>query len=164
MRLLYLILLASFGSHAAERYAPAEDIRAAMDAYSRAANLQPLKASGEDELRLWARGYMSGRIDGYVFSKYAALNCQASSSYAEDIVTIERARCRRWSKGEDTLDALGALSALDGKQWDCPLFDGVAIYVEGVSAGRRFAFRVSNPSACDDLDSKAVLDLLAKLR
>ncbi len=163
MRLLYLILLASFGSHAAERYAPAGDLRAAMDAYSRAANFQPLKASGEDELRLWARDYMGGRIDGYAFSKNTALNCQASSSYAEGVVTIERARCRRWSKGEDALDALSTLSALDGKQWDCPLFDGIAIYVEGVSAGRKFAFRVSNPGACDDPDSKAVMDLLAEL-
>ena len=42
-----------------ERYALSDGLPSALDAHSRAANLQPLKPSAEDELRVWIHGYMA---------------------------------------------------------------------------------------------------------
>ena len=163
MKLLYLVLLASFGAHAASSYVLGKDLLAAMDAHSRAANLQPLKNSGNEELRVWGNNYMGRSITGFVISKNGAMTCHTTYLYADNRVTIKRAKCRPWHRGQDALAELETISALDGKEWDCPMFDGGGFYIEGVHNGSRFALRVSNPSACDDADSKSVVSLLSKL-
>ena len=163
MKVFWLILFASFGAHAAERYATDGDLLSTMDAYARAANLQPLKQSDGDSLRVWSRDYMLGAIEGYSFSGGSAIKCRATSEYLDGVISIQRARCRPWHKDAVGLDALDDLAALDGRQWDCPLHDGSETYVEGVRNGRRFALRVGNPDACDDPDSRTVVELLGKV-
>lgn len=163
MRFLYLLLLFPFGVHAGSSYVIGKDLLRAVDAYSRAANLLPLKNSGPDELRVWSQDYMGGRITGYVISRDESIRCNTKYSYADGTVTMGHAKCRPWHRGQDALAELDDISALDGKEWDCPMLDGAGFYIEGVSKGRRFALRVSNPDACADKDSKAVIALLKKL-
>ena len=163
MKLLHLILFASLGANAAESYASSDDLSSTVAAYSRAAKLQPLKDSAEDELRVWRRGYMNGDIEGYVVSKRRAIKCRATSGYRDGVVSIDRARCSRWRNGDDAFGATDDLVALDGKEWDCPVDDGFVVYVEGVHNGRRFALRAGNPTLCSDSDSRAVANLLSKL-
>jgi hypothetical protein len=162
MKIPYLLLFASFGAAAASSYATGKDLPSAMDAYSRAANLRPLRPSGNDELRIWSRDYMLGSVEGIVISKGGAIKCLATSHYADGTITVDRAKCRPWHKGQDALTALEDISALNGKEWDCPVFDGGEIYVDGMAGGKRFNFRVGNPSFCSDSDSKMVVELLNK--
>jgi hypothetical protein len=162
MKFLYLLLFVSFGANAASSYVAGGDLRSAMDAYSHAANLRPLRDSGDDELRIWSRDYMGGRIAGLIIFKGGAIKCQATSHYADGTITVDHAKCRPWHKGQATLAALDAISLLDGKDWNCPMLDGGEVYIDGVRSGRRFALRVGNPDACSDPDSKVVLDLLDK--
>jgi hypothetical protein len=163
MKVFWLILFASFGAHAGERYATDGDLLSTMDAYARAANLQPLKRSDGDSLRVWSRDYMLGAIEGYAISEGNAIKCRTTSDYLDGVISIERARCRRWHKGTVGADVLDGLAALDGRQWNCPLMDGGETYIEGVRNGRRFALRVGNADACDDADSKTVVHLLRKV-
>jgi hypothetical protein len=161
MKILYLLAFASFGATAASSYATGKDLQSAMDAYSHSANLRPLR-SGDDELRIWSRDYMVGSVEGIVISKGGAIKCYATSRFADGTITIDRAKCRPWHKGQDALAALDDIALLDGKDWNCPVFDGGEIYVDGVRGGKRFTFRVGNPGFCSDPDSKMVVDLLDK--
>jgi hypothetical protein len=155
------------GTNTAQSYTEGDNLLSVMDAYSRAVNLQPLRPSGDDELRIWSTDYMSGRITGVAISKNTAIRCNTKYNYSEDgITTIEPATCQRvlrWHKNKDAIAALDTISALDGKQWDCPVFDGYGVYIEGVRNGKRFALRVSNPDACNDPDSKAVVNFLSRI-
>ena len=162
MKILYLLVFASSGAAAASSYATGKDLPSAMDAYSHAANLRPLRQSGDNELRIWSRDYMLGSVEGIVISKSGATKCIAASQYADGIITVARAKCRPWHKGQEALAALDEISLLDGKEWDCPLFDGGEIYVDGLRDGKRFTFRVGNPGFCGDHDSKIVVELLNK--
>ena len=162
MKILYLLVFASFGAAAASSYATGKDLPSAMDAYSHAANLRPLRQSGDDELRIWSRDYMLGSVEGIVISKSGAIKCIATSQYADGIITVARAKCRPWHKGQEALATLDEISLLDGKEWDCPVFDGGEIYVDGLRDGKRFTFRVGNPGFCSDHDSKIVVELLNK--
>ena len=163
MKFLYLMLFASIGAHAASSFVLGKDLISAVDAHSRAANLHPLKSSGDNELRVWAHSYMSGRITGYVVASDGAITCHTKYRYADESITIDRAKCRPWHSGQNLLAELGTISALNGKEWDCPMHDGGGFYIEGVHDGSRFALSVSNPHACDDADSKAVITLLDNL-
>jgi hypothetical protein len=166
MKLIYLVLFASFGANAAEIYATEDSVLSAVNAYSRSADLQPLDSSGADELRIWTRSYMGGRITGYVISAHRAMKCQTNSSYADGSVTIEPTRCHRiwrWHNNKDAIDALDTLSAMSGKEWDCPMDDGGEIYIDGVRSAKRISLRVGNPNFCDDSESKAVANLLQTL-
>lgn len=58
------------------------------------------------------------------------------------------------------MSMLDPVSKLDGRQWDCPVFDGSDVYIDGMRNGRRFSLRIGNPWACSDPDSKAVMDLI----
>jgi hypothetical protein len=135
-----------------------------LDAFSSAANLQSLARSEGDELRVWTRDYMGGRIEGYVLSKSTSIKCLTTSHYTDGVVTIDRAGCQPWHKGSDALGVLDALSALNGKAWNCPVFDGSEVLLEGLRDGRRFALRVGNPWACKDSRSKAVMTVLNMVR
>lgn len=115
-------------------------------------------------MRVWTRDYMGGRIEGYVLSQSSSIKCQTTSHYSDGVVTIDHAACRPWHKGGDALEALDALASLDGKSWNCPVFDGGEVFLEGMRNGRRFALRVGNPWACHDARSKAVMGLLDKLK
>jgi hypothetical protein len=149
---------------AGNRYVVGGSLFKALDAFSNAANLQSLARSEGDELRVWTRDYMGGRIEGYVLSKSTSIKCLATSHYTDGVVTIDRAGCRPWHKGTDALGALDALSALNGKAWDCPAFDGSEVFLEALRDGRRFALRVGNPWACKDSRSKAVMTVLNMVR
>ena len=163
MRFLYFLLFASFGVHAGSSYVLGKDLLSAVDAYSRAANLLPLKDSGPDELRVWGHDYMGRRVTGYVISESAAITCRTKYQYVDGTVKIDHAKCRPWHRGQDALAELDSISALNGKEWDCPMLDGAGVYIDGVRNGVRFALRVGNPDACEDENSKAVVSLLRKL-
>lgn len=163
MRILYLLLLASFGANAGSSFVIGKDLQSALDAHSRAANLSPLKSSSPDQLRVWGNDYMGRRITGYAISESGALICNTKYTYADGTIEIDRARCRPWPRGHGALDDMDNLLTLDGRQWDCPMFDGGGFYIEGVRNGKHFALRVSNPDACDDKESAAVINLLRKL-
>jgi hypothetical protein len=159
MKLLFL-LAASFVASTASSYQLDKDVSLALDAYSHAANIRPLRDFGDDELRIWSIGSMSGSVVGVVISRGGAIQCHGSYKYAEGTITIGRAKCRPWHKGQAALSLLDPVAALDGKEWDCPVFDGSDIYIDGVRNGRRFSLRVGNPWACSDPQSKAVMDLV----
>ena len=164
MRLLYLTMFVSLGASAASSsYVLGKDLLSAMDAHSRAANLRPTRDSGSDEIRIWAHDYMGRRITGYVISKGSAMKCTGTYAYADGTITVNRTRCRASHTGKDALNLLDSISALDGKEWDCPMFDGAGFYIEGVRTKKRFALRVGNPDACDDSDSKVVVQVLREL-
>jgi hypothetical protein len=164
MRLFCLLLLSvSLRANAGERYEPSEGPVSALVAFSRAAHREPLRASGEDALRVWTRDYMMGRVQGYIVSRDSVLLCRMSSTYADGIVTLGRARCRPSSKGAAALKAFRLLPSFSRVEWDCPLMDGGEVYIEGVADGEYSAVRVGNPDACDDSESKAVVALLSKL-
>lgn len=157
---LLLLLAASFGASAASSYELGKDVSLALDAYSHAANIQPLRGSGDDELRIWSIGSMSGSVFGVVISNDGAIKCHGSYKYAAGTITLGRAKCRPWHKGQAALLMLDPVARLDGKEWDCPLFDGSDVYIDGVRNGRRFSLRVGNPWACSDPESKTVMGLV----
>jgi hypothetical protein len=160
--LAVLIAFLISGACAASSYMVGDDLEKALAAFSSAAGLAPI--SGEvDELRIWRRDYMSGQVLGYAIARNRALRCLTTSRYADGIVTINRARCRRMRARLDDLEGLGAMAMLNGKQWDCPVFDGESVYVEGTRAGTRFVLRVGNPGFCETADSKAVARILRQL-
>lgn len=164
MKLLCLLLLSlSLGANASERYATSEGPASALMAFSRSVNREPLLASGEDALRVWTRDYMMGRIQGYIISKDGILFCRMSSSYADGIITLGRAKCRHSVKGASALKAFRLLPSFSRQAWDCPLMDGGEVYIEGVHGRKYSAVRVGNPDACDDPESKAVAALLSEL-
>jgi hypothetical protein len=162
MNSAWLLVFASVGV-ASGSYRSSDDLESRLDAYSRAANLQPLKEDGDDELRVWTFGYMSREVEGYAISRHDSLKCQTRYVYDDGVTTIAPTQCRRWHRSGSALRKLDALAAMNGKEWDCPLEDGGGAYVEGLRGGKRFAFRVTNPWACKDSDSKLVLDLLDAL-
>ena len=163
MKSLWLLLLAPLSAQAAESYVVGGELQSALDAYARSANLLPLKDSGRDELRIWSFDYMSGRVEGFAISRSGSIRCQTKYHYKDRVITIDRARCRPWQKRESAIDALESLAPLNGKEWDCPMFDGGGFFVEGVRNGRRVGLRVSNPGACKDAGSRAVIDLVRKV-
>ena len=105
---------------------------------------------------------MMGRVQGYIISKDSILLCHMSSTYADGIVTLGRARCRPSSKGTTALTAYRLLPSFSRSEWDCPLMDGGEVYIEGVHGGEYSAVRVGNPDACDDSESKAIAALLSE--
>jgi hypothetical protein len=145
------------------RYALSDDLPQTLDAYARAAHLQPLRDGRQDELRIWARDSMSGAIEGYLVSRSNAIKCHAASAYEDGVVSIDAVRCRRFHDAEGVLRSLDDLAPLDGKEWDCEVEDGVEVLVEGVRDGTRFVLEVSNPGFCTDPDSRAVANLLHEL-
>jgi len=163
MKLLYLLLLVPFAATASEHYATADGPQAATRAYSRAARLLPLQASGEDTLRVWKRDYMIGQIQGYIITKTTAISCLASSSYANESITIGSFRCRPFPRPAAVDDAIRALPAFSRQEWNCPAFDGGEVFIEGVRQHKYFAVRVGNPQVCDVPESKAIVELLGKL-
>ena len=147
-----------------ERYVLSDDLPSRLDAHARAANLASLKGSVEDELRVWIHGYMAADMLGYVVSRNSALKCHTTYDYANGVVSIDRARCRRWHEDEGVIGTLDDLAALDGKEWDCEVEDGFEVLVEGIHGGKRFVFRAGNPTFCNDSSSKTVVSLLDKVR
>jgi len=163
MRLLGLLLLVPLAATASERYATSDGPQAAIEAYSRAAHLLPLRASDEDTLRVWTRDYMIGQVQGYTITKTTMISCRASSSYANGSITIERVRCGLSARPAAVNDAIRVLPVFSRQEWNCPAFDGGEVFIEGVRQHKYFAVRVGNPQACDDLESKAIVELLGKL-
>lgn len=165
-KLACLLICASFAAAASESYTLHESARSGADAYSRAAQLQPLQAAGPDELRVWMLDYMGGHVTGYIASRHRATKCLTKYHYADELVTIDDARCWRvwrWVTKQEAIDLLGTLAELDGKEWNCPRLDGGGVIVDGVHDGKRITLEVGNPDACDDPASRAVMKLLRAL-
>lgn len=163
MKPLYLLVLVPFAAAASEHYVKSEGPQAAIQAYSRAAHLLPLSASDEDELRVWTRDYMIGQVHGFIMTKTTAKSCRASSSYSDGSITIGRVTCSPSPRPSAVDEAIRALPAFSRQEWNCPAFDGGEVFIEGVRQHKYFAVRVGNPQICDDLQSKAIVELLGKL-
>ena len=163
MKLLYILMLLPFAATASEHYSTSAGPRAAIQAYSRAAHLFPLSASDEDTLRVWTRESMLGQVNGYIITKTNAKSCSASSSYSDGSITIGRVRCSPSPRSASLDTAIRALPAFSRQEWNCPAFDGGEVFIEGVRQHKYFAVRVGNPQACNDAQSKAIVELLQKL-
>lgn len=164
MRILAaLTLLLTAGAQSPSNFVAGDDPDKAANAFSSAARLPAIDAR-HDELRIWRRDYMTGRVLGYAMSDARSIRCTAASRYTNGTVIIERANCRRLRTRLRDMQGVGEVASLDGKQWDCPMFDGEAVYVQGARVGVRFSLRVGNPGACDDIHSQAVAHLLRQLR
>jgi hypothetical protein len=160
---LFVLLVIPFSGRAANGYVVGADPVAASEAYSRAADLQALKPSVPDELRIWTRDFMTGRVVGFVISSEGVLRCSGVTHYNGGVITVGRIRCRAGRKGKDALKSSEALRALNGRDWSCPTFDGYEVLIHGVRNGKLLAFHVSNPNACSDVSSKAVVRVLDML-
>ena len=137
-----------------------------LDAYSRAANIPPLRKSPRPELRVWILDGKSGRVVGYSVSETVAVACQTHQSTVGDTVTIEPANCRPVShphRMRAALRQLNDLYALDGKELDCGVMDGDLVYIEGVFRRHRFALWADNPNLCRDPASGLITKVLSLL-
>src|SRR5690242_9066744 len=155
-----VLLLIPVAAFAANGYAVGKELVAASGVYSRAADLPALNRSGPDQLRIWARDFMTGRVVGFVISSNGAVRCRGATHYKDGVITVGRVRCRAWRKGQDALKSSEALAAFNGRDWSCPAFDGYEVLVHGVHNGQLFTFNVSNPNACSDASSKVVVHVL----
>jgi len=163
MKLLYVLMLVPFAATATEHYSTSAGPQAAIQAYSRAAHLSPLRASSEDTLRVWTRDSMLGQVHGYIITKTTEKSCSAPSSYSDGSITVGRVRCSPSPRSASAYKAIRALPSFSRQEWNCPAFDGGVVFIEGVRQHKYFAVRVGNPQVCDDPESKAIVELLGKL-
>lgn len=164
MRLLPVFLLtASFSVHAGEHYVISDGPAAALSAFSRAAHQSPLSSEDTGSVRVWTRDYMQGRVQGFVLSDGSAVLCSMSSTYADGVVSLGRASCRRVRHRPEAVKAINGLPPFSRAEWDCPVFDGGEVYIERMQGSRYSAVRIGNPDACDDPESKAVAAALNDL-
>ena len=142
------------------------DLYSELDAHALAAGLSPLRPTDADELRIWGHSYMLREVAGYVITGDAIVTCSTQYEYASDVVTINPATCVNfsgWHGNSDVLGKLIELSQLDDAELECETYDGVGYLIEGVVAGRRFAFTANNPGNCSDDGSRLVSRVLQML-
>jgi hypothetical protein len=160
--LIVILMLVSELAIAGAWFDLSEPVSHWLAAFSRAANLEPLGASGP-ELRVWLSEPMLGTIRGFVVTNARVIECETVSHVTGSTDTIDSARCKSSSISEHQRQALAFLkdlSTLDGKELDCGVRGGHDYFVEGSEAGRHFTFSAGNPDSCQDPGSLLVSKML----
>jgi hypothetical protein len=165
--LFYVWGLTSFAAIAGERIYFNENDRDGHElaAYSRAVRVLPMTAQGRNQVRVWIRGYWSGRmpIRGYIVDVDGVSRC--TLSYNNDngkYLVINRGHCSPPRTDPERiakiLASLRELATFDVIRASCGVMDGWGAKIEGVVEGEHFQFSASNPDACEN--AKPVNDIL----
>lgn len=174
MRRIFLIPLLACSWHAAavagERVHFDEENYAEhmLAAYSRAVHLEPMEPRNGNQVRVWVRGYWSGRmaITGYIVTEKGVNRCRLS--YNNDngkYMVVNRGSCSGARNYPERLaKALASLPELarhNSKNASCDTMDGWGADIEGIVDGQRFQFTASNPDDCESARPvNVILELL----
>jgi hypothetical protein len=138
-----------------------------LDAFDRAAHLEPLSNGTGPQLRIWMVPSM-GETVAYIISHDRVFACSASFRNNGGAASVGQANCEvsylPAVERRRALSLLPALSDLNGKTWGCATLGGETYYVEGFTNPGRFAFIVSNPDQCPGSSSVTVKRLVNMLR
>lgn len=140
-----------------------------LDAYARAFNLEQLRSSNQNELRLWYFNPMGGEISSLIFREKGAFRCETKSKYSASNteVIVKSGKCKKsknkLSKSEIE-NKLSRLIELKEKETSCNnIDDGWGVTIEGVLNNERFAFESWNPDGCDNMDAVKLYEILESI-
>jgi hypothetical protein len=140
--------------------------REMLDRYADYMGLPKLGSQDGDSLRIWVHDVLLGELQGYVVTNSRSLQCLGNGNI-QPMDEPHRARCivtTQRTQPKNALSLLGRLEKLDGKEIDCGVQDGDAVYVEGMHDGHIFEFYSGNPGSCSDSDSALVTKAIALVK
>ena len=122
-----------------------------VELLSRSAGLEPLTGSSRNELRLWVIESLTIRGPrGLIATENGSMQCTRKSepygTQLSDKLVCEDTTAR--THAVNALSMLSDLARFDGKSFNCDIYDGSNVIVEGVFAGHLILFSVRNPGVC----------------
>lgn len=129
-------------------------------AFTRAVGALPIEPKDGDQIRVWFDSVMNGRVTGYIVTSKGAWRCKLR--YSNDngqYIVVHHGNCsgpRRYPERISKVMALMSDAAtFDGKGAHCEVMDGWQANIEGMFAGKPFAFGASNTDECTDTNEDA---------
>jgi len=166
MRTHTATLLALFALINSSNVRANESNRELLDQYAVYMGLPKLGSQDGDSLRIWIHDVLLGELQGYVVTNLRSLQCLGNGNI-QSMAKPHRTRCivtTQRTRPKKALSLLGPLDKLDGKEIDCGVQDGDAVYVEGMHDGHIFAFYSGNPGSCSDSGSALVTKAIALVK